>query len=364
MAKRIKVLQLQSKYAAGVNHVADMITSALPNDQYDVTMAYLEGEVPHAHGQLHLFKFSKAQCRGFRREVKANLLAYCTEQQFDIVIGHRFKAISALMPVVRKLNIAKAVAVVHGIGDYDRWYRKLLAGYYFSSHWEVVAVSKYVESYLRHTDKIFDSCLVSVIPNAVDVEVLQTNFLTRSEARSQLGLAPTDFVFGAHGRLSQVKGYNYLLEAFALVARDNLSVKLLLMGDGPLRNRLAEQAESLGIGSQLILTGYNQWASRYLRAFNVFVMPSYSEGMSIALLEAMSASLPLLASDIPSIAAVITDESCLIEVGSIASWEIKMRHTLSVDSDDLSLLGRKSFKRVSEVYNKTVIQESYRKILL
>lgn len=364
MAKRIKVLQLQSKYAAGVNHVAEMITSALPEDQYQVTMAYLEGEPEVMHSNNHCFKFNKQQCRGLRREVKAKLAAYCAEQQFDIVIGHRFKAISALMPVVRELNITKAVAVVHGVGDYDRWYRKLLASYYFSRQWQVIAVSSYVEQYLAEAVKIFNHSLVRVIPNAVDVQLLQDALLSRPQARLELSLSDNDFVFGAHGRLANVKGYDYLLQAFAPLAREHNNAKLLLIGDGPLYAQLQQQAKDLGIEQQVIFAGYREVASRYLSALDVFVMPSKSEGLSIALLEAMSAKLPLLASNIPSIAAVVADNTSLLPVADVDTWAEALKAYFELPRATLELNGSASFKRALKEFNKPEFQANYRRELV
>lgn len=363
MAKRIKVLQLQSKYAAGVNHVADMISSALPEAQYQVVMAYLEGQPESPSESTHLFQFTKRQCGGLRRKVKAELLNYCREQQFDIVIGHRFKAISALMPVVRKLNIPKAIAVVHGIGDYDRWYRKLLANYYFSQQWQIVAVSEYVQEYLADAAKIFNINLVSVIPNAVDIEVLQEQFLTRQEARNELNLDVGDFVFGAHGRLAGVKGFDYLLQAFAPLARKNVGAKLLLIGDGPLRLTLQQSAENLGIAEQVIFAGYRETASRYLPALDVFVMPSQSEGLSIALLEAMAAGLPVLASDIPSIEGAVADQESLLPVGDVKAWQNALGKSFASEKVELTLAGKASSEKLVKEFNKPNFQAAYLRCL-
>ena len=363
MAKFIKVLQLQSKYAAGVNHVADMITSALPEDQYQVTMAYLEGEPEVARGNIQLFHFSKRQCRGLRREVKAELMAYCREQQFDIVIGHRFKAISALMPVVRKLNIPKAIAVVHGVGDYHHWYRKLLANYYFARQWQVVAVSNYVKDYLVRAVNVFRGDLVTVIANAVDIDALNDGFLPRLQARAELGLTEGDFVFGAHGRLAKVKGYDYLLKAFAPVAKEHCQAKLLLIGEGPLMAELKQLAENLGVAKQVILSGYRENASRYLPALDVFVMPSRSEGLSIALLEAMAAGLPVLASNIPSISTVVAPSSPLLPVASLPDWEAALRSSLKLCSIELGLCQSTSFEKVLKGFNKPEFQINYRRCL-
>lgn len=361
--KPIRVLQLQSKYAAGVSHVASMIAGALPSDRYQVTNAYLQGKPETGSEAVKLFNFSNGECRGFRFKVKRELEAYCREQGFDIVIAHRFKAISALMPVVKKLQIPTAIAVVHGIGDYDRWYRKLLARHYFKSRWKVVAVSNYVESYLARADKVFTPSLVSVIPNAVDVETLQRSFLSRQQARTELGLSESDFVFGAHGRLAKVKGYDYLLEAFAPVAKMHPQAKLVLMGGGPLYDSLKVRAEELGIARQLVLTGYRAGASRYLKALDIFVMPSRSEGLSIALLEAMAAALPLVVSEVESIKFVVEGTSKPLPIADLEAWERGLLIRAGLDSEEKTAQGELSFSCVVNRFSSKIFSQNYRQLV-
>lgn len=359
---RIRVLQLQSKYAAGVSHVATMIADALPADRYQVINGYLEGKPENLTGDVKLFGFSRNDCKGFRFKVKRELEQYCREENIDIVIAHRFKAISALMPVVRKLNI-KAIAVVHGVGDYDRWYRRVLAQYYFQQHWQVVAVSEHVANYLHSVHKIFNEKLVNVIANAVDVDGLAAEFLDRSQARAALDLSENDFVFGACGRLAAVKGYDYLLDAFVPVAQKHPQAKLVLVGDGPLLQYLTEKVVELGVADQVNLVGYRENAKIYLKAFDVFIMPSRSEGLSIALLEAMAASLCILVSSVPSIVSMVPAGVQPLDIGDVAAWTSAMLKVVAENELELQLQSQQSFQQVSLLFNQTEFQRAYRALV-
>lgn len=97
------------------------------------------------------------------------------------------------------------------------------------------------------------------------------------------------------GRLVPEKGQQYLLEAFAGLKRKDW--KLVILGDGPLRNNLLCQAEKLEIQNQLVLTGAVSNVDEWLAKSSIFVFSSISEGFPNALMEAMSAGLPCISFD-------------------------------------------------------------------
>jgi glycosyltransferase involved in cell wall biosynthesis len=98
-------------------------------------------------------------------------------------------------------------------------------------------------------------------------------------------------VIGSVGRLAHIKGYDRLITAFA--ALNNLTTSLLLVGDGPERGALERQAQQLGVADRVTFTGYQANPAPYLTRMDLFVLPSRSEGMSVALLEAMAAGIPV-----------------------------------------------------------------------
>jgi glycosyltransferase involved in cell wall biosynthesis len=128
----------------------------------------------------------------------------------------------------------------------------------------------------------------------------------RMLAREALGTAHAVLSLGLDtalvvytGRLSEEKGLMGLVEAWALVLKRRGNCRLWLVGEGPLRDALAEQIERLKIRGRCVLVGSFDSVEELLAAADLFVLPSQHEGMSIALLEAMASGLPLVASDIP-----------------------------------------------------------------
>ncbi len=133
-----------------------------------------------------------------------------------------------------------------------------------------------------------------VVPNAIDTTKFAYNPSIRQEMRRQLNLE-NNFVVGHVGRLDIPKNHTFLLRIFAEIYRKNPRARLLLVGDGPLKQQLIQQAEQLHIKHAILLCG-SQPAERYYQAMDVFVFPSLYEGLGIAIIEAQTAGLPCIVS--------------------------------------------------------------------
>jgi glycosyltransferase involved in cell wall biosynthesis len=136
----------------------------------------------------------------------------------------------------------------------------------------------------------------ALIPSGVDVERFG-NAPPLSEAKRALGLDPRRPVVGTIGRLEPRKGHDHFLDAArSMLERANgLCPQVLIVGAGPLRDRLTRQAAELGLARMVRFTGSLVDVRLPLAAMDVFVLPSNAEGMSNALLEAMAARRPVVA---------------------------------------------------------------------
>jgi len=117
-------------------------------------------------------------------------------------------------------------------------------------------------------------------------------------APSAGGSAGAGFTIGAVGRMVPVKNHALLLEVFARLVRDYPNARLELLGVGPLLPRLRESAGRLGISLSCTFHGAEHDPRRFLRRCDIFVLPSLSEGTSVALLEAMAKGRICIASDV------------------------------------------------------------------
>jgi glycosyltransferase involved in cell wall biosynthesis len=143
----------------------------------------------------------------------------------------------------------------------------------------------------------FPAGRVEVIYNGVDVGAAPPA-QRDAPKKALLGLAPTDLVVGAVGRLDPVKDVPTLLAAFREVAATLPNARLVLIGDGPERARVARLVADLELRDLVTLTGYRRDVRELLPALDMYVNTSVFEGVSLTILEAMAAGLPVVATHV------------------------------------------------------------------
>jgi colanic acid/amylovoran biosynthesis glycosyltransferase len=136
---------------------------------------------------------------------------------------------------------------------------------------------------------------VVTIPNGVDLAAHDPALLPREATRQALGLSGDEAALGVVAHLSPVKGHVDLLEATARIVAERPRVRLLVVGDGVLRQPLEARARSLGLDGRVLFTGERHDVAAVLAALDVVVVPSHTEGLSNALLEAMAMGRPVVA---------------------------------------------------------------------
>jgi len=135
--------------------------------------------------------------------------------------------------------------------------------------------------------------------------------------RGELGLGPGDTLLVAIGNLYPVKGHRYLVEAMARLAESHPALHLAIAGRGELAPAIAASAAQHGLGGRVHLLGLRADVAAVLAAADVFVLPSLSEGLPLALLEAMFAGRPIVASDVGEVRAALAggEAGILVEAG-------------------------------------------------
>jgi glycosyltransferase involved in cell wall biosynthesis len=152
--------------------------------------------------------------------------------------------------------------------------------------------------------------LMTVIPNAMPQSAPG---LTRAEALRMLGLESHHRVVGFVGRLAPQKRLPDLLWAFQLLHQLVDNVRLVLTGEGPVRDSLAEIARGFGCRDKIVFAGHRPDAYSLMAAFDAFVLASEFEGMSNSLMEAMSLGIPCVVSDIaPNCELIIPEQTGLM----------------------------------------------------
>ncbi len=147
----------------------------------------------------------------------------------------------------------------------------------------------------------------SVIPSGVDLEALRRSAPPYDKARARLGVDPDTRLLVGLGRLEPVKGFQSLVKALPPILAVVPSARLLLVGDGTLREALQTEAGALGVGDHLDFAGARLDPAPFLAAADVVVVPSLNEGMGRVLVEAMALGRPVVATRVGGIPAVVAD---------------------------------------------------------
>ena len=133
-------------------------------------------------------------------------------------------------------------------------------------------------------------------------------------AREELGIAPTDFAIGTVTRLHESKGNTYLVDAAAQVLQQRPQSRFFVVGEGPLREPLEQQARALGLADRFVFAGFAKDIPRVVSAFDVSVFPSLWEGTPLTVFEALAMGKAIVATDADGLVDVLTNERDAIVV--------------------------------------------------
>lgn len=207
---------------------------------------------------------------------------------------------------------------------------------------------------------------VEVIHNGVDTEHFSGGDpAARRLLRRTHGFADGDYVIGISAVLRPEKNHLQLLEAVSLLHHLGLPARLLIIGDGPLRSRIEARARYLGIADSVRITGFQQDVRPHLIACDVVALCSIAvETFSLAALEAMAMSRPVVHSDLGGASEMIVPgyNGYLFPVGDTASLVDRLRQL--ADPTWATILGGNARRRVEERFSETAMVTRYEQLLV
>ncbi|MBF0511869.1 MAG: glycosyltransferase, partial [Candidatus Omnitrophica bacterium] len=224
---------------------------------------------------------------------------FARQNSIDIIHTHNYKS-NLIGGLAACLSRKKWVATVHGWTGTDaklRLYEKIDA-LILKLTGHIICVSK--PGYQQLLKRGLSSERLSVIPNGIDLEKFSRR-LHNSRFKRDLN----DTVIAIVGRLSPEKGHEVLLKAMAQVIKKCPNVKLLVVGDGPMRNELEEQIQNLNLSHHVILTGIINDMPDIYGICDILVNASYTEGLPMSILEAMACKVAVVATHVGAVPEVI-----------------------------------------------------------
>ena len=202
---------------------------------------------------------------------------------------------------------------------------------------------------------------IEVIFNGV--KPVDTDPAVRKAVREELGLGKTDVMILNVGRLVPEKAQQNLVKAAALLTTDHPECRFFIAGEGPCRGELEQQIAELGVTERFTLLGSRTDIGRLLNGADFFVLYSDTEGMPVSLMEAMSAGLPCIASDLEGIAQLIPDRQygLLILAGDPQLLAEALRESLA-DPEYCSAAGQAAARRIRESFSLDASCRRYEEI--
>lgn len=286
----------------------DFLVEYIDKEFYDDEIISFGGKIYYTNFRkdLNVFKFKK--------ELSKILI---DNPEYKIIHIHATAIGKICTDVARKNNIPVIIAHTHNNGAVKDWKylpKKILRKLYRNGPTDFFACSEEAGIYTFKNKKF------KVIHNSIDSKKFLYNESIRNEKRKELNIE-NKFAVGNVGRLHEQKNQIFLIDIFYELQKKKENAILLIVGSGPLKTKINEHIEKLGISDKVkILENRNDMNEIY-QAMDVFVLPSLFEGLGIVAIEAQAAGLPVIASDGVSSEAEVTKNIKKLSLNEpISNW--------------------------------------------
>jgi sugar transferase (PEP-CTERM/EpsH1 system associated) len=244
--------------------------------------------------------------------------------------------------------------------DHRRWRRVLFNRYLLAHTQAIVAVSHSIRDALVENEML-PARRIEVVYNGVDEQTLYRDEALRKRMRKQLGIPADTLVIGHAGRLMPVKNQSLLLRALALLRhkKPELNWLALLAGGGALQGALSRQCSELALEDRVHFLGQRSDVRELLCAFDLFALPSFSEGTSVTLLEAMACGLPIVATAVGGNPELVEDgkQGWLVPSDDAESFATALLRL--VDADRRARMGEAARREVEARFTEQGMTDSY-----
>ena len=234
------------------------------------------------------------------------MVRYIREHDISLIHAHEFTSNSYSVIAARITN-TPIICTVHGKNYYpDRYYRRFAYRRVAGLADEFIAVSNDLKEFVCGHINI-PPARISVVHNGIDTRVFDNRLHDHKAARGKLDIPSSAYVIIVVAALFEMKGHKDLITALAGMAREKPDLFVLFVGDGDYRQELQKLAAESGLREVIRFLGFRSDIPEMLSVSDLFVLPSYSEGLPVSVLEAMAAGVPVIATDVGGLREVVRD---------------------------------------------------------
>ena len=373
MTSRIKLLFIVSSLGFGgaEKHVVALANSLDPQ-RFQVSLAYLKDDaalLPQVDaGQLQGRLFCCFVARKVDSRAVRQLAAHVDDQTIDMIVCvNTYCLLYASLAQRRAHQACRLVELFHttelnGLKDQLQmlFYRPFIAMTDM-----LVYVCENQRTYWRA--RLLRARQDTVIHNGIDVAHFSDRFTAAQKIRfrNECGFTGNDYVIGLCAAMRPEKAHDDLLQAVARLTRENLPVKCLLVGDGPMRAGIEARIDALGLRRQVVITGFIQDVRLAIAACDAMVIVSHHvETFSIAALEAMALQKPMIMSAIGGADEQIRhgENGLLYPRGEIGALATAVR--LLANRQRAQRMGECARRLVEEWFSQTTMVDAYERLFV
>lgn len=170
-------------------------------------------------------------------------------------------------------------------------------------------------------NKAYNKGKVYLMNNAIEIDKFIFNENIRDKVRRELNISKDTLVIGHIGRFVETKNHSFLLDVFKDIEAKKNDTILLLLGQGPLEEKMREKAKELNIESKIKFLGQKKDVEKYYQAFDLFLLPSLYEGLGMTLIEAEISGLDCIVSDkVPKEAEIVDNKIKFLSLENKDAW--------------------------------------------
>jgi glycosyltransferase involved in cell wall biosynthesis len=364
--KKKRILQLLYSDDTSIGNVRREISRSFSKCETEITIAFLTGEqhTQYADNEQSLFLgFSRRSIKHQYPTVFFKLYTFLKQGNFDVILCHRSKTLSLIQKINKLLKIKQCIFIAHNFSEFKRRPRRLSLLLFSDHRWQYIGISEAISEHLKTLNNGCIAEQVFTIENAIDCDKTISQLYPKQAVRTTLKLPHDKFIFGSVGRITRSKGQYDLVQAFHLVHQVCPDSCLVLIGSGPDYDRINNYIDEHQLNDSVFLLGFLPDASRYMAAFDIFVLPSHKEGFGLVLIEAMAAKLPIIATNTGGIPNVLGSEGALVPVSDITALASSMTYHNELDAEQLSQTADRLHQRLLTHFNIHIFQEKYRSLV-
>ncbi|MBK8418697.1 glycosyltransferase family 4 protein [Candidatus Villigracilis saccharophilus] len=292
-----------------------------------------------------------------------SLWSILRREKFDVIETFTHDSNMVALPIAWLARVPVRIATHHGVIEgFSRW-RELTHSWMINHNIAHKLVTVSQKTYEVALNEGVRAERILVIQNGIAPLPLESR--RRLEVRKEAGMDADDLVLLAVGRLVYQKAHQVLVASMPAVLKEFPNAKVLICGEGVLRADLQSQIEGLGLSHSVKLLGKSDHVASYLAGADIFVLPSRWEGLPIALLEAMSAGLPSVATKVEGVDEVLVEgvHGLLVPVENPAVLAEAILQLLR-DPETRTKMGMAARQHISRFYTVDRMGQQYLDLML